>query len=90
MGVDKDFDKIEVWAMDLLSYRTSRKLSQEQAARELGIKSAGHLSEIERHKTPAGSALALRIETWSGGAVPADSLSPTVAQIRQGEEGAAA
>jgi len=58
----------------LTEYRNQRGISQQQLADALGIRSKGHISNIESGFEPAGMRLALQIEAWSDGAVPADSL----------------
>ena len=60
----------------LATFRTERGLTLEQMAVELGLspKSRGWLSEIERGVTDASLRLALRIERWTEGAVPAASV----------------
>lgn len=60
--------------MDLISFRKSRGLSQEQAANELGLGSKGYISSIESGTWRCPLKLALKIERWSDGAVPADGL----------------
>lgn len=60
--------------MDLESFRKQRGLSQQQVARALGLQSKGSVSDIirGRHKCPLK--LALEIDRWSGGEVPALTL----------------
>ncbi len=62
-------------AMSLAQYRAHRGVSLEQAALEIGLsrKSRGHLSRIE-NGAPASIGLALRIEGWSNGVVPAATI----------------
>lgn len=60
--------------MDLESFRKLQGLSQEQAAAELGLRSKGYISRIESRATPCPLRLALQIEEWSGGKVPAETL----------------
>lgn len=78
--------------MDLASFRKSRGLSQEQCASELGLapSSKGWISEIESGARPASLRLALRIETWSQGAVAARTLSPVAAELARMKPGQAA
>lgn len=59
---------------DLAAFRTARGLTQAQLAKELGLKSKGYLSVIERGEEPCPLKLALQIERWSLGSVPALSL----------------
>jgi transcriptional regulator with XRE-family HTH domain len=66
----------------LTEYRNQRGISQQQLADALGIRSKGHISNIESGFEPAGLRLALQIEAWSDGVVPADSLlSPADAAL---------
>jgi transcriptional regulator with XRE-family HTH domain len=70
--------------MDLASYRKSRGLSQHECALELGLRSKGYISGIESKKLTAPLRLALTIERWSGGQVPAKDLNPTAANLQVG------
>ena len=60
--------------MSIKAFRESRGLSQEQAASELGLRSKGYFSRIESGSTPCPLRLALQIEDWSAGKVPAETL----------------
>lgn len=62
--------------MDLAQHRKTLGLSLEQTAVALGLAptSKGWLSEIENGKRDASLRLALKIERWSDGAVPASSV----------------
>lgn len=62
--------------MDFAQHRKDRGLSLEQTAVALGLAptSKGWLSEIENGKRDASLRLALKIERWSAGAVPASSV----------------
>ncbi len=62
--------------MDLRSYRLSRGLSQAACAKQLELKSKSSICEIESGAQPPSMTLALRIEKWSGGEVPARQLLP--------------
>lgn len=64
--------------MDLTTFRTSRGLSLEQCAVELGLSptSKSWLSDIENGKRDASLRLALKIEKWTGGKVKAASVCP--------------
>jgi transcriptional regulator with XRE-family HTH domain len=62
--------------MDLRAYRKSRGLSQLACAKELGLNSKGYVSEIETGSQPPSTHLALKIQKWSNGQVPARSLLP--------------
>ena len=71
--------------MQLAMERERRRLSQEQLAAELG-KSKSYVSMLETGGANGGVyaplRLALQIELWSAGAVPAESLlSPEDAQL---------
>ena len=68
--------------MNLAELRKLRGWSQQQLADELGIRSKGHVSNIESGAETAGLRLALQIEAWSNGEVPAASLlSPDDADL---------
>lgn len=71
--------------MTLTAIRTERGLTLAQLAVELGLSasSAGWISEIENGKKDASLRLALRIERWSGGRVPAQSVC---AELRREHE----
>ena len=58
----------------LRQYRESRGLTLDQMASSLGKKGRGYFSGIETGDVDAPIRLALRIQEWSGGAVPAESL----------------
>jgi len=62
--------------MDFAQHRKALGLSLEQTAVALGLAptSKGWLSEIENGKRDASLRLALKIERWSEGAVPASSV----------------
>ncbi len=62
--------------MDFAAYRSEQGLSLEQCAAALGLSlsSKSWLSEIERGKRDASLRLAIKIERWSHGAVPAESV----------------
>ncbi len=70
--------------MDLASYRKSRGCSQEECARDVGLSSGskGYISGLETGALHAPIPLALKIEAWSNGEVPAASLlSPDDAEL---------
>jgi DNA-binding XRE family transcriptional regulator len=76
--------------MKLSDYRESRGLTQPEMAEALGLsaKSKGLICQIETGAKPASLKLALKIEHWSGGQVPAGSLCPLVADLRAGARAA--
>jgi transcriptional regulator with XRE-family HTH domain len=63
--------------MRFAEYRKDLKLSQEECARQLGLKSKSRICEIEKVNR-ASPAMALKIERWSGGKVSAASLNLTL------------
>lgn len=77
--------------MTLAEYRAHHGLTLEQCAVALGLapSSQSWLSEIESGKRDASLRLALRIESWSGGAVTAASVCREVAELRSGADAAA-
>lgn len=71
--------------MALTDHRKALGLTLAQTAAELGLseKSVGWLSDIENGKRDASLRLALRIEAWSAGKVPAWSVSKELAAHRE-------
>lgn len=67
--------------MDLAAYRQLRGLSQEDCARELGLRSKGYISDIETGAQSAGVRLSLKIEAWSNGLVKAATVCPALTEI---------
>lgn len=68
--------------MDLRTYRKQHaRISQEECARLLGIRSKGYISRIESEPMAASLKVALRIEKWSAGQVTAASLSQEAANL---------
>jgi len=60
--------------MELAAFRKSRDLTLDAFAAAVGIKSKGYISRIESGLDPAGLRLAIRIQRFSEGAVPAIDL----------------
>ncbi len=62
--------------MSLASYRRRKGLTQQQLAVELGLRrdSRGYISRLESGAQDIPLRVALTIEAWSGGELPADSL----------------
>lgn len=73
--------------MDLASYRKERGLTLAEAATELGLSrtSKSWLCEIEAvpRKRDASLKLAMKIERWSGGQVPATSVCAIAEEVAQ-------
>ncbi|HEY1753709.1 MAG TPA: helix-turn-helix transcriptional regulator [Caulobacteraceae bacterium] len=67
--------------MKLESYRKQRGLTQQEAATELGLRSKGYFSRLESGKDEMPLRLALRIQAWSGGQVPAAETCPKAAAL---------
>ena len=67
--------------MELESFRKSRGLSQAELAREFGLRSKGYISDIEGKRQRCSLHLALRIERFSEGLVPAATLCPDAADL---------
>ncbi|KKC25803.1 hypothetical protein WP12_12160 [Sphingomonas sp. SRS2] len=69
--------------MDITTYRTGHaKLTLEDFAAAIGLKSKGQMSEIER-SNKCSVAVALAIEAHSKGLVDAAGLNSDVAAVRQ-------
>jgi transcriptional regulator with XRE-family HTH domain len=60
--------------MDLESFRLARRCTLEEAAAQLGLRSKGYLSSLEKGRVPWPIRLALEVEIWSGGEVRALEL----------------
>lgn len=69
--------------MDIVSLRKELGLSQEAFAALVGLKSKGHLSDIERGNETPSVRVALEIERVSAGRVRASELNPDVAMVEQ-------
>lgn len=69
--------------MDLVSFRKSRGLTQDDLAKGLGLRSKGYISAIESGRHRPSLRLALRIERFTGGHVKAASLLPDAAELLQ-------
>lgn len=71
--------------MNLKAYREAHGITQERCAADLGLAHKGRVSELEREKDPKRPSvgLALAIEKWSGGQVPARELNPDVALVEE-------
>jgi len=68
--------------MDIKTYRVEHaKLTVEEFATAIGLKSKGHMSDIEK-SGKCSVALALAIEAHSNGLVDAASLNADVAAVR--------
>lgn len=67
--------------MELAAYRKNAGLSQEELAREIGLKSKSYISEIEGRTRVPSLRVALKIEKWSRGAVSAADLNPEAAEL---------
>jgi transcriptional regulator with XRE-family HTH domain len=74
--------------MQILELRKNLGLSQEAFAARVGLRSKGHLSQIERGETTCSIDVALAIEEMSGGTIAADSLCPDVAKVRAAQRAA--
>ena len=69
--------------MTITEYRKDHaKLTLDEFARQLGLKSKGHLSDIERGGR-CSVAIALAIEKHSGGLIDAAKLNSDVAAVRR-------
>lgn len=68
--------------MDIAELRKDLGLSQEAFAARVGLKSKGHLSQIERGEQTPSVRVALEIERVSEGRVKASDLNPDVALVR--------
>lgn len=70
--------------MDIATFRKMRGLSQEAFARELGLKSKSHISEIEKANR-CSPKVALEIERLSDGQISAAAISDAVALVRDAD-----
>ncbi len=76
----------------LTSFREAQtpKLTQEDCAKALGLSASSKswIADIENSRRKASLKLALKIEKWSGGQVPAASLCDFVTEVeKQGAAG---
>lgn len=62
--------------MKLIAYRSRRRMTQAEAARELGI-SKSYFCQLETGQAVASLPLAARIRDWSAGRVTLDDLAPS-------------
>lgn len=83
------FGLCELYGMEITDLRKELGLSQEAFAALIGLKSKGHVSDLERTKS-ASVAVALEIERLSAGRIAADSLNRDVALVRASSEGESA
>lgn len=77
------FGMCKLLRMDIADLRKDLGLSQEAFAACLGLKSKGHLSQIERGEQTPSVRVALAIERISGGRVLAADLNPDVAMVER-------
>lgn len=71
--------------MDIATFRKSvLQISQGEFALKLGLKSKGHISEIEKANR-CSPKIALEIERLSDGVISADSISGAVALVREAD-----
>ncbi|WP_332657331.1 helix-turn-helix transcriptional regulator [Brevundimonas sp.] len=66
---------------NLAAVRKELGLSQEELARRVGLKSKGHLSQIERGEQTPSVRTALEIERETGGRIRAADLNGDVALV---------
>ncbi|MFC7378239.1 helix-turn-helix domain-containing protein [Brevundimonas sp. GCM10030266] len=66
--------------MDIVALRKELGLSQEAFAAKVGLRSKGHVSDLERSQS-ASVRVALEIEKLSGGRIRARDLNPDVAMV---------
>lgn len=77
------FGMCKLLRMDITALRKELGLSQEAFAARVGLKSKGHLSQIERGEQTPSVRVALEIERLSGGRIKAASLSADVALVER-------
>ena len=75
--------------MDLATLRRSRDLSQEECARQLGLKSKGYLSSLENGQERVPLWLALRLQVWSENRLLAADMRPKDRELIEAFEAAA-
>jgi transcriptional regulator with XRE-family HTH domain len=68
--------------MEITALRKEMALSLEAFAGLLGLKSKGHLSQLERGEQTPSVRVALKIEQVSGGRISAATLNPDVMLVR--------
>lgn len=88
IGLARLFVLCERLAMDIRAFRQSRGLTQDAFAALIGLKSKGHVSEIENGQTPS-IRVALEIERVSEGVLKAADLNADVALVDQYRDRAA-
>ena len=76
------FGLCELLRMDIPSLRKEMGLSQEAFAARVGLRSKGHVSDLERSGT-ASVRVALEIERLSAGRILARDLNPDVALVEE-------
>lgn len=83
IGLAQMFGICKLPCMDIAALRKDLGLSQEALAALVGLKSKGHLSQIERGEQTPSVRVALAFERVSGGRVRAADLCPDVALVEQ-------
>lgn len=73
----------ELIGMTLAELRDELKLSLEEFAGRLGLKSKGYASQLERGDVGCSVEVALKIEKLSEGRIQAATLNPDVARVEQ-------
>ena len=73
----------EHWRMQIADLRNELGLSLEAFAAALGLKSRGQAYDLEQGRRYPSIAVALKLETLSGGRIPASSVNKEVALVQQ-------
>ena len=81
-ALDRMFGMCKHLRMDITSLRKELQLSQEQFAALLGLKSKGHVSNLEAGTQPSVR-VALELERLSDGRLRAADLNPDVAMVER-------
>ncbi|WP_427792227.1 hypothetical protein [Brevundimonas diminuta] len=68
--------------MDLKAWRESKRLSQEDLAIQLGLRSKGRISRLESRADRWPTDLAIAVDRLSRGAVPVAELRPDLHDVR--------
>lgn len=66
----------------IVTWRKRARLSQQQLADKVGLKSRGQIADIERGRQRISTDLAIALDRLSDGALPVASLRPDLHDVR--------